>query len=78
MSRHSFTEREILKQADAELERAERMLKIAQVAKMANVSRGTVWNDIIKGALKAERRLIRTRHRIRIELEEAIRYSTCN
>ncbi len=78
MSRPSFTERELLKQADVELARAERMLKIAQVAKMANVSPRTVWNDITKGALKVERRLIRRRHRIRIDREEAIRYSNCN
>ncbi len=78
MSRPSFTERELLKQADAELERAERMLKIAQVARMANVSPRTVWRDITKGALKVERRLIHRRHRIRIECEEALRYVNCH
>jgi predicted DNA-binding protein (UPF0251 family) len=78
VSRPTFTERELLKQADVELARAERMLKIAQVARMANVSRGTVWNDILKGALKAERRLIHKRHRIRVDRDEAIRYATCN
>lgn len=46
-----MTPRQLLKQADAELERAERMLKITQVARMANVSERTVWRDIRAGRL---------------------------
>lgn len=46
-----MTPREILRAEDAELERAERMLKIAQVARMANVSERTVWRDIKAGHL---------------------------
>ena len=44
--------REVVRQADAEIERAERMLKIAQVARMANVSERTVWRDIRRGTLE--------------------------
>lgn len=43
--------KQVLRNADAELERAERMLKIAQVARMANVSERTVWRDIRAGKL---------------------------
>ena len=46
-----MTGRQLLKQADHEIERAERMLKIAQVARMANVSERTVWRDIRAGKL---------------------------
>lgn len=65
-----------LKQADAEAERAERMLKIAQVARMANVSPRTVWNDIAKGALQVERKLIRCRHRVRVTVANARAYAS--
>lgn len=46
-----MTPRELLRKADAEIERAERLLKIAQVARMANVSERTVWRDIKAGKL---------------------------
>lgn len=72
-----MTPRELLRKADAELERAERLLKISQVARMANVSERTIWNDIAKGALKVERKLIQTRHRVRVTIEEARRYAHC-
>lgn len=66
---------EVQRQADAELARAELMLKIAQVARMANVSPRTVWNDIQKGALMVERRLVNHRYRTRVPIAEARRYA---
>lgn len=44
---------DILHQADAALAQAERLLKIAQVARVWNVSERTVWRDIQSGRLKA-------------------------
>lgn len=43
--------RDAVRRTEAELTRNERMLKIAQVARMANVSERTVWRDIRNGKL---------------------------
>jgi hypothetical protein len=40
------------KRIDAELARSDQLLKIVQVARMANVSERTVWRDIQKGTLR--------------------------
>lgn len=48
-----MTPREVLRKADAEIERAERLLKIAQVARVWNVSERTVWRDIKEGRVRA-------------------------
>lgn len=46
--------RDAIKRIDAELARSERLLKIAQVAILANVSERTVWRDIKQGRLKVQ------------------------
>lgn len=65
-----MTPHQSIRQADAELERAERMLKIAQVARMANVSERTVWRDIRAGKLKIRYPFPR-RPRVPIEVARA-------
>lgn len=56
----------------------DRLLKVAQVARMANVSPRTVWNDIAKGALKVVRRKLKERNRTRVTVQEARRYAGLN
>jgi len=53
----------------------ERLLKIPQVARMANVSERTVWNDIAAGRLSVQRQKLEHRHRNRVRLSEAKRYA---
>jgi hypothetical protein len=60
---------------DRASEPTERLLKIAQVAIMANVSPRTVWYDIAAGRLHVERQKLRCLHRNRIRLSEAKRYA---
>lgn len=63
---------DLLHQADAELAQAERLLKIAQVARMANVSERTVWRDIQAGRLVVRYPFP---HRPRIAISHALIYA---
>ena len=70
-----MTPRALLAAADREIAETERVLKIAQVARMANVSPRTVWRDIKRGLLTVERQRIEKRHRIRVALSHAKSYA---
>lgn len=63
---------DVLHQAEAEQTRAERLLKIAQVAIMANVSERTVWRDIKAGRLSVR---YPYPHRPRVPLTDAKLYA---
>lgn len=65
---------EELRHADRAMEDGERLLKVAQVALMANVSESTVRNDIKAGRLVSVARVIHVRRRIRVPLSAAIAY----
>ena len=64
----------LLVECDRELLACDRLLKVAQVARMANLSPRTVWRDISRGALAVDRRLVGKRHRTRIRLSAAKEY----
>lgn len=64
----------LLERADREGPDAERLLKIAQVALMANLSERTVLNDIKANRLPARAWRLRCRTRYRIALSDAKRY----
>lgn len=58
--------------ARADSDAPERLLKLTQVARMANVSMSTVWRDLKKGALKGRRT---PQGRWRVPLSESRRYA---
>lgn len=67
-----MTPDDILRNAEAQIERAERLLKIAQVARMANVSERTVWRDIRAGKLQIK---YPHPHRPRVPVADARAYA---
>ena len=58
-----------------EIAEAERVLKIAEVARMARVSVRTVWRDINAGTLVVERRPAGNRNRNRVKISVARHYA---
>ena len=67
-----------LAHVDNAITETERLLKIFQVARMANVSESTVRKDIKAGRLLAIERIIRVRRRIRVPLSAAKAYATAH
>lgn len=64
---------DVLARADNESHLAERLLKIAQVARMANVSERTVWRDIAAGVLAVK---YPRPHRPRVPVSAAREYAS--
>ena len=53
----------------------ERLLKVAQVARMAFLSERTVWRDIRAGRLQVVQMPLNHQRRTRVRLSEAKRYA---
>lgn len=70
-----MTPDDVLRAAAAHLVDAEDLLRVTEVAKLAGVSRRTVWTDITKGALQVIKTKVGMRHRVRVLGAEAHRYA---